>query len=58
LLALSHQVRLTLIFLGFGDNRKNMLHDIAIATGGTVISEEVGITLDSTEPAGTNFLFI
>jgi len=37
---------------GFGDNRKNMLHDIAIATGATVISEEVGITLDTTEPAG------
>jgi len=29
-----------------------MLQDIAISTGATVISEEVGITLDSTEPAG------
>jgi hypothetical protein len=29
-----------------------MLNDIAISTGATVISEEVGITLDSTEPAG------
>lgn len=41
-----------LIIKGFGDNRKNMLHDIAIATGATVISEEVGVTLDTTEPAG------
>jgi chaperonin GroEL len=35
---------------GFGDNRKNMLYDIAISTGGTVISEEIGITLENTEP--------
>jgi hypothetical protein len=35
-----------------------MLHDIAIATGATVISEEVGITLDSTEPAGIFIKFI
>ena len=32
---------------GFGDRRKAMLQDIAILTGGTVISEEVGIKLDS-----------
>ncbi|NWF66883.1 MAG: chaperonin GroEL, partial [Campylobacterales bacterium] len=32
---------------GFGDRRKAMLEDIAILTGGTVISEEVGRTLDS-----------
>ncbi len=31
---------------GFGDRRKAMLQDIAILTGGTVISEEVGLTLD------------
>jgi chaperonin GroEL len=31
---------------GFGDRRKAMLEDIAILTGGTVISEEVGISLD------------
>jgi chaperonin GroEL len=31
---------------GFGDRRKAMLRDIAILTGGTVISEEVGLTLD------------
>jgi chaperonin GroEL len=29
---------------GFGDRRKAMLQDIAILTGGTVISEEVGLT--------------
>lgn len=31
---------------GFGDRRKAMLEDIAILTGGTVISEEVGLALD------------
>ncbi|WP_456064427.1 chaperonin GroEL [Candidatus Thiothrix anitrata] len=31
---------------GFGDRRKAMLQDIAILTGGTVISEEVGLALD------------
>jgi chaperonin GroEL len=35
---------------GFGDNRKNMLYDIAISTGATVISEEVGLTLQNTQP--------
>jgi chaperonin GroEL len=33
---------------GFGDRRKAMLEDIAILTGGTVISEEVGMSLEST----------
>ena len=32
---------------GFGDRRKAMLQDIAILTGGTVISEEQGITLET-----------
>merc|ERR1712176_309765 len=32
---------------GFGDRRKAMLEDIAILTGGTVISEERGFTLDN-----------
>jgi chaperonin GroEL len=32
---------------GFGDRRKAMLEDIAILTGGTVVSEEVGIKLDN-----------
>ena len=43
---------------GFGDRRKAMLQDIAILTGGTVISEEVGLdlkeaTLDMLGRAGT-----
>jgi chaperonin GroEL len=33
---------------GFGDRRKEMLRDIAVLTGGQVISEEVGRKLDST----------
>ncbi len=32
---------------GFGDRRKAMLQDIAILTDGTVVSEEIGIKLDS-----------
>jgi chaperonin GroEL len=36
---------------GFGDRRKEMLRDIAILTGGTVISEEVGRKLESVELA-------
>src|SRR5437879_6658239 len=31
---------------GFGDRRKAMLQDIAVLTGGTVISDEVGLTLE------------
>ena len=31
---------------GFGDRRKEMLQDLAILTGGTVISEEVGLSLE------------
>ena len=31
---------------GFGDRRKAMLQDLAILTGGTVIAEEVGLTLE------------
>ena len=40
---------------GFGDRRKAMLQDIAILTGGQVISEEVGLKLDSvtTDMLGT-----
>ncbi len=34
---------------GFGDRRKEMLQDIAILTGGTVISEELGKKLDTVE---------
>ena len=36
---------------GFGDRRKAMLQDIAIVTGATVISEEVGRKLDSADVA-------
>jgi chaperonin GroEL len=32
---------------GFGDRRKEMLHDIAVLTGGQVISEEVGFKLEN-----------
>jgi len=40
---------------GFGDRRKAMLQDIATLTGGTVISDEVGLTLEGTtvEQLGT-----
>ncbi len=34
---------------GFGDRRKAMLQDIAVLTGGTVISEELGLKLDSVQ---------
>ncbi|MBR3641602.1 MAG: chaperonin GroEL, partial [Oscillibacter sp.] len=34
---------------GFGDRRKEMLQDIAILTGGTVVSEEVGLELKSAD---------
>jgi chaperonin GroEL len=35
---------------GFGDRRKEMLRDIAVLTGGTVVSEEIGRKLDSVTP--------
>jgi chaperonin GroEL len=34
---------------GFGDRRKDMLEDLAVLTGGTVISEELGLTLDTVD---------
>ena len=34
---------------GFGDRRKTMLGDMAVLTGGTLISEDLGITLESVE---------
>ncbi|WP_372764950.1 chaperonin GroEL [Litorivivens sp.] len=34
---------------GFGDRRKAMLQDIAVLTGGTVISEEVGLGMDTAD---------
>lgn len=36
---------------GFGDRKKDMLEDIAVVTGGTVIAEEKGIKLESVELA-------
>lgn len=35
---------------GFGDNRKATMQDLAILTGATVISEEMGMKLEETEP--------
>ncbi len=36
---------------GFGDRRKEMLQDIAILTGATVISEEVGLNIEEVDPS-------
>lgn len=36
---------------GFGDKRKAMLGDIAVLTGGTVVTEDFGKKLDSVEVA-------
>ena len=36
---------------GYGDRRKAMLQDIAVLTGGTVITEDLGISLDSVQLA-------
>ncbi len=33
---------------GFGDNRKAILHDIALSTGSTMIAEELGLSLEKT----------
>jgi chaperonin GroEL len=45
----------------FGDNRKAILNDIAVLTGGTVVSEEIGLTLDKSEASKIdkiiNFIF-
>ncbi|MFT4886870.1 MAG: chaperonin GroEL [Pseudohongiellaceae bacterium] len=34
---------------GFGDRRKDMLEDLAVLTGGTLISEELGMSLDTAD---------
>ena len=34
---------------GFGDNRRNTMQDIAVATGGQFISEEVGVQLENAD---------
>jgi chaperonin GroEL len=36
---------------GFGDRRKAMLEDLAVLSGGTVVAEEAGITLEKAEPS-------
>jgi chaperonin GroEL len=33
----------------FGDNRKAILNDIAILTGGTVVTEDLGLSLEKSE---------
>lgn len=45
---------------GFGDRRKAMLQDIATLTGGTVISEEIGMELEkaTTEDLGGQNAFV
>lgn len=35
---------------GFGDNRRNTMQDIAIATGAQFISEEIGLALETSDP--------
>jgi chaperonin GroEL len=36
---------------GFGDRRKSMLEDLAVLTGGAVVAEEAGLTLEKAEPS-------
>jgi chaperonin GroEL len=36
---------------GFGDRRKAMLEDLAVLTGGAVVAEEAGVTLEKAEPS-------
>jgi chaperonin GroEL len=36
---------------GFGDRRKAMLEDLAVLTGGTVVAEEAGLSLEKAQPA-------
>ena len=41
---------------GFGDNRKNLLSDMCIATQSILVSDEIGITLDQGEPESKLFI--
>lgn len=34
---------------GFGDNRRNTMQDIAVSTGATLVSEEVGMSLEKAD---------
>ena len=36
---------------GFGDRRKAMVEDLAVLTGGTVVSDEAGLSLEKSEPS-------
>ena len=41
---------------GFGDNRKNLLYDMAIATGAELVSEDIGKSLENSNPQGELYL--
>lgn len=41
---------------GYGDNRKHIMQDIAVLTGATVISEEVGLQLDKIDKTFMNYM--
>jgi len=43
---------------GFGDNRKNLLYDMAIATGAELISEDIGKNLENSNPQGKLYLIL
>jgi chaperonin GroEL len=43
---------------GFGDRRKAMLEDMAILTGGVVISEETGLALDKATLTGSTAMVV
>ena len=43
---------------GFGDNRKNLLYDIAISTGADLISEDLGKNLDNSNPQGNILILL
>jgi chaperonin GroEL len=43
---------------GFGDNKKNILHDIAISTGATLVSDDFGAQLESSELSKSFFYYI
>ncbi|MFM7851223.1 MAG: chaperonin GroEL, partial [Flammeovirgaceae bacterium] len=43
---------------GFGDNRKNLLYDMAIATGAELISEDIGKNLENSNPQGIFFIIL
>ena len=42
-----YQLLTIFVFAGFGDNRKAMLQDLAVITGGQVVSEDLGLKLEN-----------